>query len=323
MRDDGDQEPEMEWRDSARREEMSSLASSGEKETFVSGAPGAGTVVGGVARVEAVTDQRSGPRTRPRSGRRLSDRAIYRLIGAASVIGVIVLWQIGSDTGILSVTTFSSPSDVWTAGRQMISDGTLGSAVLASAKLYGCGLGASAIIGVVGGIILGRFRLLGAIFEPWISILYSIPLIALLPLVLVWFGITFMAQVVMVTIVSVFVLLVTVMVGVRQVDPGLKRLAQSFRGSELAVLRTLVLPSIVPYIVTGLRLAAGFSLIGVTVAEYFMGDNGIGGLILREGTELNTSGVFVGVVVLGGAALTITSLIRMVENRVSGWREDH
>jgi ABC-type nitrate/sulfonate/bicarbonate transport system permease component len=260
--------------------------------------------------------------TRPRQGRRLSNRMTYRLIGVASVVGLVVLWQVAADAHLINQATSSSPSNVWDNAREMISSGTLGSAVASSAKLYACGLAASAIIGVLGGLILGRFRILGAIFEPWIAILYSIPLIALLPLVLVWFGITFTAQVVMVTLVSVFVLLVNVMVGVRQVDPGLKRLAQSFRGSELAVMRTLVLPSIVPYIVTGLRLAAGMGLIGMTVAEYFMGDNGIGGLILREGTELNTGGVFVGVVVLGGAALTITGIIRMVEGRVSGWRED-
>jgi ABC-type nitrate/sulfonate/bicarbonate transport system permease component len=292
---------------------MSSLATSGDGDVALTGAT-------------AATEDQAAPqgaaRTRPRRTRGLSKNATYRLISVSSVIGMLALWQILASTHVIDVATSSSPSNVWDSARQMISDGTLGSDVLASAKLYGCGIGVSILIGIPVGLLLGRFRLLGAIFEPWIAIMYSIPLIALLPLVLVWFGITFEAQVVMVTLVAVFVLLVNVMVGVRQVDPGLKRLAQSFRGSELAVMRTLVLPAIVPYIVTGLRLAAGFGLIGVTVAEYFMGDQGIGGLILRAGEELNTGEAFVGVVVLGGAALTITSIIRLLEGRVSGWRED-
>lgn len=255
-------------------------------------------------------------------GGRLSTRATHRLIGFGSIIGLLVLWQVLADTNVINTATASDPSDVWNMGRQMVSDGTLGSAIWSSAGLYGAGLGVAILIGVIGGIILGWWRILGAIFDPWIAILYSTPLVALLPLVLVWFGITFKAQVVMVVLVSVFPLLVNVMVGTRQVDPGLLRLAKSFRGSQFAVLRTLVLPSLVPYIVTGLRLAAGGGLIGVTVAEYFMGNNGIGGMILRDGTELNTAGTFVGIVVLAGASLTILAIIRTVERRVSGWRED-
>ncbi|MBO0768372.1 MAG: ABC transporter permease [Solirubrobacterales bacterium] len=251
-----------------------------------------------------------------------SSKLTYRIIGFASVIGLLVLWQIAADNNLVNHATSSSPSEVWNQARQMVSDGTLGSAVAASGKLYGVGLGVSVLIGVFGGIILGWWRLLGAIFDPWIAMLYSTPLIAVLPLILVWFGINFKGQVVMVVVVSVFPLLVNVMAGVRQVEPRLLRLARSFRGSQLAILRTLVLPSIVPYIVTGLRLAAGAGLIGVTVAEYFEGENGVGGVILRAGTELNTSEVFVGVAVLAGAALTMTLLIRMVEARVSGWRDD-
>lgn len=269
------------------------------------------------------TDEARGSGTAAgRRGRRLSTRTTHRLIGVLSVIGLLVLWQVMADLNWVNPATSSSPSNVWHTARQMISDGILGSAVGSSAKLYGVGLGISLLIGIVGGVILGWWRLLGAIFDPWIAILYSTPLIALLPLVLVWFGITFKAQVVMVVLVSVFPLLVNVMAGTRQVDPGLLRLAKSFGGSQLAILRTLVLPSIVPYVVTGVRLAAGGGLIGITVAEYFEGNNGIGGLILKEGTMLNSGGVFVGIVVLAGAALTMTGIIRTLERRASRWRED-
>ncbi len=292
---------------------MSSVATREERDAALAGA---------ASTMEAETATESTARNRPARGRRLSNRATYSLIGVASVIGLLVFWQVAADTHLVDVATSSSPSNVWDTARQMISDGILGSAVLSSAGLYGAGFGAAIIIGVVGGVIFGWWRLIGAIFDPWIAILYSTPLIALLPLILVWFGISFKGQVVMVTVVSVFPLLVSVMAGTRQVDPGLLRLAHSFRGSQPAILRTLVLPSIVPYIVTGVRLASGGALIGVTVAEYFEGNNGIGGLILREGTELNAGGVFVGIVVLAGAALTLTAIILTFERRVTRWRGD-
>ena len=256
------------------------------------------------------------------NSRRLSSRMAHRLIGIASVVGLLILWQVLADAHVLNPLTASDPSSVWTQAKLMVNDGTLGSAVWASAGLFGLGMAISIGIGIVFGIILGWWRILGSIFDPVVAILNSTPLIALLPLVLVWFGIGFTSQVVMVVLVSVFPLLVNVMAGTRQVDPGLLRLAKSFRGSQLAVLRTLVLPSLVPYIVTGLRLAAAGGFIGMTVAEYFEGNNGIGGLILREGTTLNTAGTFVGVVVLAGASLTLLAFIRFLERRVSGWRED-
>ncbi len=275
------------------------------------------------AKPQAVADPVMEPRPAPNLNKGLvSPRVAYRLIGFASVIGMLIIWQIMADTNLVNPAISSSPSNVWDTARQMISDGTLGSAVWSTAGLYAVGLGVSIVLGVTVGIILGWWRILGAAFDPVVAMLYSTPLIALLPLVLVWFGISFKGQVVMVILVSVFPLLVNVMVGTRQVDPGLLRLATSFRGSQLAVLRTLVLPSIVPYIVTGVRLAAGGALIGVTIAEYFEGDNGIGGLILREGTILNAGGVFVGIAVLAGTALTMTAIIRSIERRVSGWRED-
>jgi ABC-type nitrate/sulfonate/bicarbonate transport system permease component len=294
---------------------MSSMTTTREGDVVVEAAPSK------AAEVEPTPGGGAPVRARQRR-RRVSMKMQYRLISTASVVGVLVAWQILSSQNVINQAIFSSPSDIWNAARQMVSDGTLGSTVASSAALYGVGLGLSILIGIVGGVTFGWWRRVGAVFDPWIAILNATPLVALLPLLLVWFGIGFESQVVMVVLVSVFPLLVNVMAGTRQVDAGLLTLSKSFRGSQLAILRTLVLPSLIPYIVTGVRLASAFGLIGITIAEYFEGNNGIGGLILREGTELNTSAVFVGIVILAGAGLTITAILRGIETRISGWRED-
>jgi NitT/TauT family transport system permease protein len=262
----------------------------------------------------------SAPPTRRRRRRRLGS-GWHKLISAASIALGLALWQWLAASGAINRTLTSSPSDVVRSAYGMIADGSLGAAVLSSARLYGIGLAISIVIGIVAGMALGWWRALGAAFDPWIAILYSTPLIALLPLIIVWFGIGFRGQVVMVVLVSVFPLLVNVMVGTRQVDESLLRLARSFGGSQLAVLRSLVLPSLVPYIVTGVRLSVGAGLIGVVISEYFEGSNGIGGIILKAGVQLDSSAVFVGIVVLAGTVLTLTSLIRVIEKKVSGWRE--
>ncbi len=298
---------------------MSSVTRKDQGESVVVNANAGSAGVAGLQDVDLPEERRPAPNLKKGL---IPSRVAYRLVGVVSVIALLVIWQVMSDTNVVNPALSSSPSGVWDTARQMISDGTLGAAVWSTAGLFAVGLGVSIFIGVTAGIILGWWRLLGAVFDPLVAMLYATPLIALLPLVLVWFGISFKGQVVMVVLVSVFPLLVNVMVGTRQVDPGLLRLATSFRGSQLAVLRTLVIPSIVPYIVTGVRLAVGGALIGVTLAEYFEGNSGIGGVILRAGTELNAGMVFVGIVVLAGTSLTLTALIRAVEGRVSGWRDE-
>jgi ABC-type nitrate/sulfonate/bicarbonate transport system permease component len=264
----------------------------------------------------------------PGPGRRLPRRrpgglpsAVYKVISVLSVVICLGLWQLLASTGVIDQTLSSSPSDVWHALITEISNGTLGSAVLTSAKLYGLGLLVSVLIGIIGGIAIGWWRVLYAIFDPWIAMAYSTPLVATLPLIIVWFGVGFSSQVVIVVVVSVFPLLISVMTGTRQVDDNLLRMAKSFRASQFAVLRSLVLPSLVPYMVTGIRLTLGAGLIGVVLGEYFEGSGGIGGLVLNAGQELNSALVFVGIVVLAGAALTFTGLIRLVEKRISAWRE--
>jgi len=254
------------------------------------------------------------PRRSPLAGRGTT------VVSVLSVIVVLAVWELLAALDAINTATMSSPSDILSAARRLIESGELLSAIGSSAKLFGLGLGISALIGIPGGIVLGWWRMLGAVFEPFIAILYATPLIAILPLILVWFGITFKAQVVMVVLVSVFPMLVSVTAGVRQVDPALLRLARSYRASQTAILRTLVLPSTVPFIITGLRLSMGLGLVGVVVAEYFLGEKGLGGLILRAGLVLDTSTVFVGIVVLGASSLLLTGLIKWIDRTASAWR---
>lgn len=256
----------------------------------------------------------------PRPG--VVSRHRYKLLSFASVLVALGLWQLFAELGLINRSLSSSPVDVWDAFKGVVSDGTLATAVVSSAKLYGLGLACSITIGVVLGIALGWWRILGALFDPWIAVLYSTPTIALLPLILVWFGIGFEGRLAIVLLVSVFPLLVSVMTGSRQVDESMLRLARSFRASQFAIMRSVLVPSLVPYMVAGVRLAIGTGLIGVVLSEYFEGTDGIGGMILRAGVELNAGKVFVGIAILAGTALTLTSLIRLLEARFSFWRED-
>jgi NitT/TauT family transport system permease protein len=234
---------------------------------------------------------------------------------------VLAAWQLCASQGVVDQKLTSSPWGVVQAARFLIDSGQLGSEVASSAKLFGVGLGLAIVIGALGGVLIGWWRLVAAVFEPWIAILYAMPLIALLPLILVWFGIGFTAEVVMVVLISVFPVLVSVMTGTRNVDQELVRLARSFCGSELAIIRTVLLPSLVPYFVSGVRLAIGSALVGVVVSEYFLGNGGIGGLIVTAGENLQSGEVFVGITILALSAIVMTGLLRRAERHFSQWRD--
>jgi ABC-type nitrate/sulfonate/bicarbonate transport system permease component len=244
------------------------------------------------------------------------------LISLASVIVVLAAWQLCASAGVVDEKLTSSPWGVVQAARFLIDTGQLGGDVASSASLFGVGLGLAIVIGAVGGVLIGWWRLVAAVFEPWIAILYAMPLIALLPLILVWFGIGFKAEVVMVVLISVFPVLVSVITGTRNVDQELVRLARSFCGSEAAVIKTVLVPSLVPYFVSGVRLAIGSGLVGVVVSEYFLGNSGIGGLIVTAGENLQSGEVFVGITILALSAIVMTGLLRRAERHLSRWRED-
>jgi ABC-type nitrate/sulfonate/bicarbonate transport system permease component len=249
-------------------------------------------------------------------------KGLTSAISVASVIVVLAAWQLCASQGLVDQKLTSSPWGVVQAARFLIDNGQLGSDVASSAKLFGVGIGVAIAIGAIGGVLIGWWRLVAAVFEPWIAILYSMPLIALLPLILVWFGISFSAEVVMVVLISVFPVLVTVITGTRNVDKELVRLARSFCGSEMAVIRTVVLPSLIPYFVSGVRLAIGSALVGVVVSEYFLGNSGIGGLIVTAGENLQSGEVFVGITILAVSAIVMTGLLRRAERRISQWRSE-
>jgi ABC-type nitrate/sulfonate/bicarbonate transport system permease component len=268
----------------------------------------------------AAEPEAGSPVITPAPGRRRR-RGLTTAISTASVIVVLAAWQLCASLGVVDQKLTSSPWGVVQAARFLIDNGQLGSEVASSASLFGVGLGLAIVIGALGGVLIGWWRLVAAIFEPWIAILYAMPLIALLPLILVWFGIGFTAEVVMVVLIAVFPVLVSVMTGTRNADQELVRLARSFCGSELAVIRTVLLPSLIPYFVSGVRLAIGSALVGVVVSEYFLGNGGIGGLIVTAGENLQSGEVFVGITILALSAIVMTGLLRRAERRFSQWRD--
>jgi ABC-type nitrate/sulfonate/bicarbonate transport system permease component len=241
-------------------------------------------------------------------------------LSTTAVVIFLVLWELSYQRGWINPLFTSSPSQIYQSFLELVRNGELARHLSASAKLFAAGFLVSVAVAIPLGVLLGWYRRFNAVLDPFVSILHATPRIALIPLVLVWFGIGFRAQVIIVFLATVFPLLINTISGVQAIDQQLLRVARSYSASDLAIFRSLAVPSALPYIATGLRLALAQALIGVVVAEYFLGNVGIGAMITSAGFLLRTDIVFVGVFVTAGAALFFTALLRRAELYLARWR---
>jgi NitT/TauT family transport system permease protein len=250
-------------------------------------------------------------------GWRPSERVVFGLIGFVVVLGA---WEAASQLKLVKKVVLSSPSLIWDAAITDISSGAIFPHIAVSGTEYVLGLGLALVVGIVLGLAIGLFRRLNYLLDPWLSALYATPTVALVPLIIIIFGIGLEAKVVVVFIESIFVITVSVMAGVRAADAVYHDVAQSFRASSWMRFRTVTLPASTPYLLTGVRLGTGRGIVGVVVAEFLTSNSGIGFYIGLNGSLLQTARVYFGIILLGILGLVLGELVRVVERRFERWR---
>ena len=176
------------------------------------------------------------------------------------------------------------------------------------------------LIGVPLGIAMGWYGRVDAVLEPFVSALYATPRIALLPLILIWLGIGIASKIAIVFLGAVFPILVNTVTGVRTVDADFIKVARSFGCNDRQLFLTVVLPSSVPMLLAGLRLGLGHALVGIVVGEMYGSTKGLGFLIATAGARFQTDQVMVGIILIAGAGVALTELLRLIERRFERWR---
>jgi NitT/TauT family transport system permease protein len=249
---------------------------------------------------------------------RLQERRAALTRTAASV-GFIVLWELVVRLGWISPLFLAPPSQVAVRLYHVFATGTIFPHLWASGVTAFWGFFISCIIGIPVGILMGRSSFVRNTLEPFVIAQASVPTVALLPLFIIWLGIGEGARIALVLAGSVFGIIVSTEAGVANIDERLIETALSFTATQTAILRTIVLPAAVPYIIAGMRLAVSRVLITVVVAELYAANAGIGYLIFQAGSTYDTSMIFVGVVILAAAGVTMNSLLRAIEFRLAPW----
>jgi NitT/TauT family transport system permease protein len=240
------------------------------------------------------------------------------LLRALSVVVVLGGWELyGRHTNPL---LFTYPSAVAQAGVELLRDGSLLKAMGQSLSVLAWGLGLSILVGVAVGLAMGRSRVVEALLEVPLDALYAVPTVALVPVIVLWVGFGPVAKVVVVFLFSVFAIVLNTARGVREVDPQLIEVARSYSASEVGLWSDVVLPSALPYIVTGVRLAVGRALVGVIIAEFYTSIAGLGFLIVTYANTFQTAKVFVPVGVLMALGVILTAALQVLEGRLAPWQ---
>lgn len=229
-------------------------------------------------------------------------------------------WEWLRWAGLVSERVFAFPS---TLAAYLISRPALeglGQAALVSAKQFGMSFAGAGVAGVVLGLVLGWYRRAGAILEPMIIATNAVPLIALISLLIVTFGVGVVTTFAVVGLFIFFPVYFAVSSAVAGVDPALVRMCRSFGGRDRHVLGGIVVPATVPAVISGLRLGIGRGLTGLVVLELFMGRGGLGSVVLDSVNQGKPNLAILAVVVLGTANLAATGLLQMLQGRVESWR---
>lgn len=250
---------------------------------------------------------------RPRRRRFTAERIVW----FAGLLIIPVVWELYAL--VAESPLIVGPFEVVRAGVEMAAEGELGTAIAQSASVFFVGLAAGTALGLVVGILVGRFRTVDVVLDPYISALFATPLVAVIPILIVALGFGFGAKVVIVAMFAFFPVSINTAAGVRGVPRELDELARSFCSTELQAWRDILVPGALPFIVTGIRLAVGRSLIAVVVAEFSTAVTGLGFLILVNSRRFQMAESLVPVVILMITGFVLYTLLKKLENRLAPW----
>lgn len=230
---------------------------------------------------------------------------------------ILIVWEILGP--FVSPILFSYPSKIAVAFYETTISGELPYYLVQSLEVMAYGLVIAIVFGIALGVAMARLRWLDWALDLPINALYATPLVAVVPLLVLWFGIYLKAKIIVVFLFAVFPILINTYQGVRECDKGMIEVAQSFRSSEWRMWRDVLLPFAVPYIIAGLRLAIGRGLIGMIIAEFYTTISGLGFMITKYANVFAMDKTFVPVIVLMVLGVSLTTLLKWVGRRIAPW----
>jgi ABC-type nitrate/sulfonate/bicarbonate transport system permease component len=245
-----------------------------------------------------------------------------RFAEALSFVGFVALWQMTVASTDINPILLPSPGSVVDQFIEAWQLNLLLPAVGESLSALAVGLAVALVVGVILGLAIGAFRWLDLVSSPYLYGMFATPTIALMPLFVLWLGFGSSIKTLLVVLGAVVPLTLSVKEGVQTVDESLMQAARSFGASRLDLFRKVVVPFTLPFIANGIRNGISRGFVGLLIVEMRVGSGGIGTQVMRSMRTFNTARMFAYVAVLVITALTLIMLSRLLEARISRWREE-
>ncbi len=252
-----------------------------------------------------------------------------KILGTSAVIVFLLLWEfMGGALSVYNPIPFlrvnpmfmSAPSLIFKTAVDMFSSGEIYHDLKISSIEFFWGYILAVVFAIPFGILTGWYKKMAYLFDPFINAMNATPRVALLPLVIIWLGIGLLSKVGIIFLGAVFPMLINARDGVKTTPSNLINAAKSFGASEWQVFKSVVFPSTLPFLITGLRIAVGRALVGVMVGELYAATAGIGFMITVAGATFQTDKVFVGVLIFAISGIVLTDILDRIERRFDKWR---
>jgi NitT/TauT family transport system permease protein len=260
------------------------------------------------------------PDAAPDQPRQMLGQVPSWVITIGSLVVLIGAWEIfGRD---INPVFGSYPSAIAEAAVALARSGKLWTALLDSLRPFGVGYALAIVVGVPLGLIIGRFRVVEAAIGIYITAGYAMPLVALVPLLVLWLGLGFTVKVAIIFLLSVFPICINTWLGVTAVPKTLIEVGKSFVAPNSVILRRIILPATLPYIMAGIRLAVGRAVVAMVIAEFFTSISGLGAIIITSANNFDTATTFVPIILIMLLAVALNFLIGAVERWVAPWQAE-
>lgn len=245
------------------------------------------------------------------------------LVSGLAVAAALAVWLVVAGLHLVDPLLLPGPLEVLETGLELWRDGYRQVPLLAHVAVsVGRGLAAfvaATLIGVPVGLLMGRQPLVAAVLDPFVQFLRPMPKLALIPLVIVWFGIGEFSKFFLIFLATLLTVVVSAAAAVQSVPIGRLRAAQSLGASERQIFRHVVLPSAVPEIFTGVRVAIGIGWTTLIAAEMIASSSGLGWMVMNASSYLRTDVVMLGIVLLGGIGYLLDVALVMTQRRTVHW----
>ena len=241
-------------------------------------------------------------------------------LGVLGIVAFFSAWELATRFEILNPFYFPPFSKIVAKGVELFANGTIWQHMWFSLTNFAVGFTIAVMLGVVVGVPMGWYKNVCKTFDPLLSGIYATPLIALLPLIIMLFGLGSLSKIIMTILAAVFPIFINTMVGIANTDHRFITMARAFGAKDSQIFLKVSVPGSLPYIVAGMRVALGRALVYIVVAEQYGAATGLGYLSSVAAQRFQMAAMFVPIVIIAGLGAGLNETLKIIEQRLEKWK---